>query len=258
MKKMFLTIALLVSCSMTSNLYSQSFNSKYKAYKDTLSFEYEGPLQMHEKIIIRAINYIQKTYPYPYVNYEQCALVISYKKRISSLSENYFNRNAEVRIVKAKAKIRGFGDYEYKEYKLVNGLNIINSRVYNLGELFADNYLDVILSYCNVLRANGSLSFSEIRERVLDNIENNNFANLLSQAERNGIKKTATKNGFYNKKLAKQLAEVILINKIENLYKSNKALAYRIAYIGDANIALHKLRYKSEQEEMLEIMINKY
>ena len=251
---MFLTIALLVSCSMTSILYSQSLDAKYEAYEDTLSFEYEGPLQMHEKIIIRAISYIQKTSPYS--NYKYLALVKSYKKRISSLAENYVKKNAKVRVVKVK---RGYKYIEYKEYDLVNGLNTINYQVFTSEELIGDKYIEVVLSHCNVPQ--GSFwSFSGIKEKVLDNIENNDFATLLSEAERNGIKKTATENGFYNKKLAKQLAEVILINKIEDLYKSNKELAYRVVYIADANTALHKLtyEYESEQEEMLEIMINKY
>jgi len=266
MKKVFLTIALLVSCSMTSILHSQSYEAvnkvreQLKPYMDTLDFEYEGPLQLHEKIIIRVISHIQKKsaeaeYNVRYMSY---ALVKSYNKRISSLAENYVKKNAKVSIVKVKAKMRGFRDYEYNEYELINGLNSINYRTSTSEKLIGEKYIEVLLSHCNVQKPHGYLSFPMIKKRVLDNIENNDFATLLSEAERNGIKKTATENGFYNKKIAKQLAEIILINKIENLYKSNKELAYRVVYIADANTALHKLTYESEQEEMLEIMINKY
>lgn len=261
MKKMVLTIALLVSCSMTSILYSQSFEARnkiraeLKPYMDTLNFEYEGSLQIHEKIIVRVISHIQKKIEgYYKVSYNSYALVKSYNTRISSLAENYVRKNSKVRLAKS------IFNKEYEEYDLDNGFNAINNRYSKVGKLVADNYMLVVFSHCNIPEY-----YYRIRKYILDNVDNNDFATLLSEAEKNGIKKAATENGFYNKKLAKQLAEVILINRIEELYKSNRELSYRIVYIADAIIALFNLTnnamgYLEEEKrtETLKMMLNKY
>lgn len=259
MKNILPTIALLLFCSMTTNLFSQTtknidyLRKQVKLYKDTLNFEYTGPIQEHEKIIVRVITSLYETFSYLKRNdtegYEKYPLIKSYKKRISSIANDYLRENAK--IVKVK---NSYNEY-YNKYELVNGLiSYDDDGYYSVGERIAGNYVHFIRLYNLSKYINSSIS------RLINELKKEHFANLVSEATQNGIKKSATKNGFYNKELAIKLSKGVLLNKMEELLKSNKELAYKVVFIADSYIALSylSLGVKGVQVEMILEKINKF
>lgn len=261
-RKIFLLLAIFFCCSLTTNLFAQ----KSMFNVDTLNFEYEGSLQEHHKLVVRNISKIsvcvqgnlrvfdnrqRKFYEYP--------LVKSFLKRISFLVDE----KLKLSTYSTKGYSKDNNGNSHVEYRLHKGLTTFyNYSDETTGQYIAENYMEAIIFFvCNFEYLDNSIS------NVVNNLKDEQFSKLVSEASTNGIKQVSTVNGFYNRELALKLSKAILFNKIQNLIKSNQEMAYRIVYVADYYIAFLKLNYdrnnlSSENEKVqnrvLDIMLKKY
>ena len=130
------------------------------------------------------------------------------------------------------------------------------------GKRLSEKYLDaVIFLVCNFGY------YDDMISKVENDLKDEQLSKLIADASVYGIKKVATVDGFYNKKLAKKLANAILFNKIQKQLKSDQELISKIIYVADYYIAFEKLNERffgipalneEVQDEILDIMLKKY
>jgi len=125
--------------------------------------------------------------------------------------------------------------------------------------IIAGLYIDAIIRF---------QAFSEFDNfSISKDLEIEEFSKLVIEATKNGIKRTATENGFYNKQLAIELSKGVLYNRLLELLKSNKSYEYKIIHIVDTYRTFRFLAttyyYEGGRKEtgvdyILEAMFKKY
>jgi hypothetical protein len=228
--------------------------TEFQPYIDTLNFEYEGDIQEHERIIVRVLSAIMKLDKKPrwwgwglykniryitnvnndtYDKIKGFPLITSYEKKISALAYDYLKKNAKMTQVK---NIFGIDD---NVCKLPNWFCEGSDNLEYESRGIAHFYIYVFMFENFGLVTDYGLKIFSI---AIDLLEDENFRNLVSKASKEGIKATATTNGFYSKKLAIKLGRGIVYNKMKYLYHDkNKSLAYKACYIADLYSALGRL-----------------
>jgi len=261
--KLLICFVLVFFGSLTTCVFAQNSNFNI----DTLNFEYEGSLQEHNRLVVRNLSNISICLEGSFRGFEkrhrtfyEYPLVKSYLKRISLLVEE----KLKLPSYSTKVYSKDANGKSYIEYSFNKGFNtFISGGSFNSkpGEYIAKEYMEAVIYFvCNFSYYNNSIS------NVVNDLKDEQFSKLISEASVNGIKKVATVNGFYNKKLALKLSRAILFNNIQKLLKSNQELAYRIVYVADYYIAFKKLNEDSYpfssqneeiQDEVLNIMLKK-
>ena len=218
---------------------------------DTLNLEYEGPIKEHELIIKRMIPIICETKQSVLISdITHYPLVRSYKKRLASLANDYLQKNAK--ITKNKS-------WNCNIYELPDGLSGFNDIRTSPGEQMSEVYIEMLIRSFGI----SSYSYKDKRFLIAEDLKDEKFAKLVSEATKNGIKKTTTENGFYNRELAMRVSKGILLNKINGLLNFNKDYSYVVVYIADTYRALSELsdegqwpgQNREKQNKMLEKMI---
>jgi len=248
-KNVFIVFILLIFSSISISLVAQEC-------KRILDLEYEGPIEKHVEILLDNIvdcqSYLQKGEHVAFLHYSGYPLFMSYQKRIESLVTDYLKKNAKI------TKRTNSSGRECNIYELSDCFYSYNDcyTIFNKGaEHIAEKYLEAIIYTLGVLsteRSRATLSFEEDEE----------FANLVVEAAKNGIKKTATKDAFYDKWLALELARGVVYIKLINLLDSDRSLAYKVIHIADSYIALEiltdYLKIPSARNDALERVLKKY
>lgn len=261
-RKIHLFIALVFFCSLTTNVLGQNLDLTI----DTLNLEYEGPLQEHEKIIIRSIYSFKAIYKdyesfnYRVSNFSNYPLVKSYRKRIEILVDE----KLKLPRYATKSYYKTSDGENILQYSLVNGFNTFGNMYASAKEQISSYYMSVITHFVCDFKPYDFFSiiekdFNKENSSILEkDLNDEKFSTLLSYALENGIKRAATDNGFYNKRLAKRLSLAILVRTIENLLNSKQEMTDRIIYLADTYCAFDLLKREVFGDEMFEKILKKY
>jgi hypothetical protein len=248
--KNILFIGILICCNITTTLFAQDT----KSYEKTLWLEYEGPLAEHEKIIRNVLSAMiddgkEINFDRLPGKYDYYPLISSFKKRIGDLANEKLNLSTY-----ATKEVEDTYLGKITRYKLRNGLSIFVT-IWGTrdGERIAEYYLDAIVR----LLFNGKTRYGEESLVATENrLKDENFANLVLEARKKGIKSVTTENGFYDKNLAFRVARGILYSEMKELLNSNQEIVYRILYVADYFNAFIDLT--NQNEGVLERMLKKY
>ncbi len=250
LKKIFITVQLLFSITV---LFGQK--TQEELLIDTLNFTYEGSLFQYEKIIERVVpslyeikikenGYRKSDFFNDIINYP---LIKSFSKRISSNVDMILNNSEFVHIKKDKEK-------DITIYNILGCYILYYDYIIKASDKIADSYIELLIKSCGIPL---HPPFKEERFSVVKDMEKKEFSKKLDLALKQGIKSTATSNGFYNEKLAIKIAKGCLFNELFSFlynWNTSKDYIYKVIYSTDRYLAIGKLSNedkKIEQRKML-------